>query len=257
MIKISVVTPSLNKEKYIERCITSVREQGDKIFEHVIIDGLSSDRTHDIVKANDYNRIKWFSEKDKSQSDALNKGFERAEGDIILWLNADDYLAPNVIDALWVNLNNCNWDVLYGDLEIVDENGTRTAYQRSLPYRKNYLLRMGGYIPSPGCFFRKATTFNAGLRFKTELRYVMDWEYFLQCSQRELRFKNVSKLISAFRMYEGNITSESHHRARERRKVQSMYGLYTPENWIGILNMWLQYYLVRIFYKIEMNFFHQ
>ena len=251
-LKISVVTPSLNKEKYIEKCITSVRDQGDKIFEHIIIDGLSTDSTDEIVKANTYSRLKWFSEKDKNQSDALNKGFKKAEGDIICWLNADDYLIPGIIEALWQEINKCDWDVFYGDLEIVDKDGIRTHYQRSLPYRKNYLLRMGSYIPSPGCFFRKSTTFDSGLRFKTELRYVMDWDFFLQCAQQNLRFKNVSKLISAFRMYEGNITSERHFRIIERRKVQKMYGIYTPENWKGAVNMWFQFYLMRVFYKAEM-----
>lgn len=252
--RISVVTPSLNKGKFIGQCIQSVKVQGDLVYEHIIIDGLSDDNTHEVVMANNHERLKWISKRDESQSDALNKGFDLAQGDIICWLNADDYLSDSSLERIWPYLSMPSWDVLYGDMEVVDVDGKRIEYLHNMPYRPRYLLRMGNYIPSTGCFFRKRTTFDNGLQFRTQLRYVMDYDLFLQCSCRGLKFKNVPHLVSAFRMYEGNLTSERSARLAERRQVQHDFGLYTPNNFLGKMNMWLNFYCFRTLYKAEVYF---
>ena len=86
---ISVITPSLNCAAYIRECIESVLAQDYRNFEHVIIDAASTDETVDILKA--YPHLKWISEPDRGEADALNKALRMARGDIIGWLNTDDY----------------------------------------------------------------------------------------------------------------------------------------------------------------------
>lgn len=92
MLKISVVTVSFNQGRFIRQNIESVLNQGYTNFEHVIIDGGSTDETVSILK--EYPHLNWVSEKDKGQSDGLNKGFRKATGEIIVWINSDDMLAP-------------------------------------------------------------------------------------------------------------------------------------------------------------------
>ncbi len=92
---VSIITPSFNQAQFIEQTIKSVQNQDYKNIEHIIIDGGSTDGTIDILKK--YSGIKWISEKDNGQSDAINKGFSTANGEILAWLNSDDYYDENII----------------------------------------------------------------------------------------------------------------------------------------------------------------
>src|ERR1035437_5893645 len=97
-LKISVITPSFNSGKSIERAIKSVLAQDYKNFEHIIMDGGSKDGTVEILKK--YKHLRWVSESDGGQADAINKGFQRSTGDIIACLNADDYFFPGAFSAV-------------------------------------------------------------------------------------------------------------------------------------------------------------
>jgi glycosyltransferase involved in cell wall biosynthesis len=99
---ISVITPVYNGDRFIESCIRMVIDQACSEAEHLIIDGGSSDRTVEIVQqyADRYPHIRWVSEPDAGQSDAMNKGIEMAKGDIIAMLNVDDYYEPNVLNRI-------------------------------------------------------------------------------------------------------------------------------------------------------------
>ena len=108
MLKISIVTCSYNQAEFIRQNIESVLNQNYPNFEHLIIDGGSTDGTIEILK--EYPHLNWVSEPDRGQSDALNKGFRKASGDIIAWINSDDMLAPNALFNINSNqqLNCCN-----------------------------------------------------------------------------------------------------------------------------------------------------
>lgn len=96
--KISVITPSFNSREVIERAVQSVLVQDYTCWEHVIVDGGSTDGTIDLLKK--YPHLKWISEKDRGQADAMNKGFSLSTGDIIVYLNADDYFLPGAFSAV-------------------------------------------------------------------------------------------------------------------------------------------------------------
>lgn len=248
---VSVITPSLNSGQFIERCISSVKKQHQYIMEHIIVDGGSTDETLIIVEKSKYQKLKLITGKDKGQSDAINKGVRISSGDIVCWLNADDYLYNDALMDLESELFDNTWDILYGDMTIVDAN-KKIVFVPSIPARWLYLLRMGCYIPSTGCFFRKRTACNKGYFLRTDLNYVMDWEIFLRLYSRGLRFKNVNTLVSCFRMHQGNRTSNVIERRKERIKIQREFGLWIPDNYFGKTNMWTQYYLTRVIYKLEL-----
>ncbi len=119
---ISVITPSYNAADYIEEAIESVLNQSYKFYEHIIVDGGSTDGTLDILKK--YPHLKWISEPDNGQSDAMNKGFTYSKGDIIVYLNADDYFDPDAFLAVINSFNEeRNTDIVVGNLKIEFEGG--------------------------------------------------------------------------------------------------------------------------------------
>ena len=98
--RISVVTPSFNQGRFLEQCITSVLNQDYPDLEYIVIDGGSSDESVDVLRRYEKHFAFWVSEPDKGQSDALNKGFRRATGDLAVWLNADDFFLPGAFAAV-------------------------------------------------------------------------------------------------------------------------------------------------------------
>ena len=120
-LKISVITVSLNAERYIEDAIKSVLDQHYKPFEHIIIDACSTDRTLSIVKK--YSHIKLLSEPDNGQSDAMNKGFRISDGDIIVYLNADDYFLPGAFDTV-IRYFNQGAGFVLGKIKVISDDGT-------------------------------------------------------------------------------------------------------------------------------------
>ena len=165
---LSIITPCFNSEKYIEACIKNVISQNYSEVEHIIVDGASTDNTVNIIKeyAEKHPHIRWVSEKDKGQSDAMNKGIEMAKYDIISFLNVDDYYEPNVFSRvmpMFKNLppdsfvvGNCNlWDSK-GKLIGINKPDKTTLYDiliwRRFPanpsayfYHKSIHDKIGGY----------------------------------------------------------------------------------------------------------------
>lgn len=164
MTLVSIITPSYNQGKYLEQTIQSVLTQEYADIEYIVIDGGSDDGSVQIIKnmgvqkqASASHKIDhWVSEKDKGQADAINKGFAKANGDIIAWLNSDDYYLPNTISQV-VKTFEENPDVVlvYGDMLAVDENGKTFNI---LNYKQLTLedLICFQIIGQPAVFFRKS-----------------------------------------------------------------------------------------------------
>lgn len=124
MTIVSIITPSYNQAKYLEQTITSVLEQSYPSIEYIVVDGKSKDNSIDIIKKYADKLAYWVSEKDKGQADAINKGFSRATGEIIAWLNSDDYYLPGAVQAA-VKVFEENPDIVlvYGNMLAVNEHG--------------------------------------------------------------------------------------------------------------------------------------
>jgi glycosyltransferase involved in cell wall biosynthesis len=185
-MKISIVTPSFNQGKYIEDTIQSVLAQkGDFELEYIVMDGGSTDGTIEILRKYE-GRIRWFSEKDKGQSDAVNKGFKLATGEIIGWINSDDLYelgAFQKVAHFFKNSPYKKW--IYGRCRIIDENGKEirrliTLYKNVLSWRYNYgVLLTENYISQMTVFFRKEIFDTVGYLDLNE-RMVMDYDYWLR-----------------------------------------------------------------------------
>jgi glycosyltransferase involved in cell wall biosynthesis len=189
-IKVSVVTPSYNQADYIEATIKSVISQkGDFELEYIVIDGGSTDDTIKILKKYE-NRMKWISEKDKGQTDAINKGWKRAAGDIIAYLNSDDTYEPGAIQrAVKFLSENPEIDWVYGKCRIIDEKGKEIRrwikwYRHILGRRYSYdkLLREN-FVAQPSVFIRRRVMDDCGY-LDVKQHFVMDYEYWLRIGRK-------------------------------------------------------------------------
>jgi len=156
MTLVSIVTPSFNQSAYLEQTIRSVLEQDYPQIEYIVVDGASTDGSTDIIKKYSSRLAYWISEKDSGQADAINKGMRHARGEIVAWLNSDDYFLSgtikSVVTAFAVNPQAM---MVYGDMRAVDQDG-RIINQ--LHYRQLTLedLLCFQIIGQPAVFMRRA-----------------------------------------------------------------------------------------------------
>jgi len=200
---ISILTPSYNQGEYIERNILSVLHQQYPNTEHIIIDGGSNDQTIPILKK--YRHLKWISEKDEGQSDALIKGLSLSSGEIIGWLNSDDYYLDGVFWDLvqWMSDPTVNW--IYGRLKFnYEESGLIEEKKRTvITYRS--LLKNPFIVQQPNTFFRKSFIDTNGWVNKN-YHMIMDYDLWIRYSKINSPV-SVPKYYSVFSVHKGQKTS--------------------------------------------------
>lgn len=203
--KVSIVTPSFNQAEFIEETILSVQRQNYPNLEHIIVDGGSTDGTLSILKKYG-DKIKWISENDRGQANAINKGFKMAEGEIIGWLNSDDpYLEGAVSSVVNVFVNHPKVQVLYGDYVFLDGSGRRIYEMRLIKYDLYILLFDRCYIAQPTVFYKKEIFNKVGFLDET-LQYAMDWEFFLRLGFSGYHFYHIPRLLAGNRLHKGSKT---------------------------------------------------
>jgi glycosyltransferase involved in cell wall biosynthesis len=218
----SVITPSLNSEEFVEDAILSVARQPGVAAEHIVIDGASTDSTLAVVRR--YSEVQCISDRDRGQSDAINKGFLRATGDLVGWLNADDYYLPGGLEAIACAARlHPEADVIYGDCVFVDTAGKIVRSKVEHGFDRSVLMYFGCYIPSTATFFRRRII-DAGILLDCDYRVCMDFEYFARLAHAGYKFCYVPRFIAAFRWHESNISlKQLTRRAEERRSVQRRF----------------------------------
>lgn len=221
--KISIVTPSYNQAKFIEIAIQSVINQNYPNFEHIIFDNCSTDGTIDILKK--YPHLIWTSEPDYGQSDALNKGFKKAVGEVIGWLNSDDSYLPNCFYSIVKILKESpESDVIYGDYRWVDKNGDLIKLRREIGFNLFMFKYLHfTYIPSSAIFF-KNKIFKEGNFLNSAYHLSMDYELFLRIALKGYRFTHVKSFLADFRWHpESKSTLHSKKQFREREEALLIY----------------------------------
>lgn len=179
---VSIVTPSFNQVRYLEATIESVLSQDYPRIEYIVIDGGSSDGSVEIIRKYESHLAYWVSEKDKGQADAINKGLARAKGDILAWLNSDDYYLPNAIsNAVKVFEGIPGLVMAYGDMLAVDEQGQTINH---LKYRQLSLedLLCFQILGQPAVFFRREAFEKTG-RLDPTFHFLLDHHLWLRIAQ--------------------------------------------------------------------------
>jgi len=205
-MKFSIITPSFNQGRFLEGCIQSVLAQTGVEIEHIVTDAGSTDETLEVLRRHPH--LKWTSEADKGMSDGINKGFLKATGDWLMWLNCDDYLVPGALARVAAHIAaHPELDVVHGDCIYVKEDKTPIRRKRDTPVDEWDLLFVGCCIPSTSTFYRREII-DAGELLDVEYRNCMDWEFYLRLIRKGHRFGYLPEALACFRWYEDSTTQK-------------------------------------------------
>jgi glycosyltransferase involved in cell wall biosynthesis len=206
--KISLITPSFNQAQYLEQTINSVLSQDYPNLEYIIIDGGSTDGSVDIIKKHEKHLAYWVSEKDNGQSHAINKGIKKATGEIINWLNSDDFLEPGTLANLSSYFENPSINVVVARGKVVNNEGQFIRYSRGTDIYNQVEKTVGmARIDQPETFFRKSV-FDKITPLHEDLHYTMDlamWiKYLLLYGQQNVQ--QVEDVVVNFRLHSDSKT---------------------------------------------------
>jgi glycosyltransferase involved in cell wall biosynthesis len=197
---VSIVTPSYNQARFLESTIRSVLEQDYPNIEYILVDGGSTDGSVDILQRYTDRFAWWVSEKDRGQTDAINKGFARAKGDILAWLNSDDTYEPHAVaEAVKFLQDRPEVGLVYGNANFIDENGcvighfpaAQTDYRR---LRQGYV-----HIPQQAAFWRASLWHKVG-PLDPSFFFAMDYDLWVRlAAQAPMQY--TPRLWANFRLH--------------------------------------------------------
>ena len=248
---ISVVMPSFNQVKYIEKSILSVLNQDYPNKELIIVDGGSKDGTLQLIKKYK-NYIKyWVSEKDRGQSDALNKGFKVCKGEIYCWLNSDDVFLPGTFTTISkILMQNKKKKLCFGDWVSIDSNSNITDVHYAFDLNINHFKYEGFHLNAQSLFWLKEVHDNFS-GFDLKLNKTMDYQMILEFAlkQSATAFIRVDKILGGFRRYHGQKTGD--YNLEEHKEHQYLSKLYKYEDKYSLNGK-----IKRFFYRFRRAFWY-
>lgn len=248
-MKISIVTPSYNQGKYLEKTILSVwNQKGDFELEHIIIDGGSTDQSLDIIKKYDHLygsgqfpfncktfKFSWLSERDKGQSDALNRGFSMSSGEILGWLNSDDmYFTDQSLQIVCQSFSEHKADIVLGNIHVIDELDhlidipiiTNTLNNDDFQNTLKDIMKFD-IIMQPSCFFKRRLWETFGI---SDYCYIMDWVLWIDAYINHYKFFKINDYVAAYRQQDNAKTvfaaNDKDENIKRCKEIISMYKKY-------------------------------
>ena len=229
--KVSIVTPSYNQGEFIEETIRSVLLQGYPNLEYIIIDGDSSDESVEIIKKYSPWLTDWVSESDRGQTHAVNKGFERCNGDILAWMNSDDtYEAGAIASVVQTMAKHPDANVVYGNIKMTDEHGDVLTELRSVPFHPKAFLYETVHITSQSAVFWKRSLYLKVGEVREELNYSMDRDLLIRFMEQGATFKFLRQTLGTYRCHSGAKTSSDESR-KEMLSLPQMVAIHSRSDY--------------------------
>ncbi len=215
----SIVTPTFNASKYLQQTIDSLQRQTYKHFEHIVVDGMSKDGTVELLQKSRH--LKWISEKDNGQSDALNKGFRMTTGDILAWQNADDLYLDHTLEIVSDFFNkNPAIELVYGGYQLINENSEWICDVHPPKWNK-WLFVHGRFVPlQPTVFWRRNVYKKIG-ELDTSLHYCMDVDFFSRAGNC-FEFACIPEILGQFRVHDESKTQNKSNYLKLRAEYKSV-----------------------------------
>lgn len=225
--RITVVTPSFNQGVFLEDTIRSVLGQGYPNLEYIIIDGGSEDGSVEIIKKHSPRLAYWQSRPDRGQSDAINIGFRRSTGAILLWLNSDDMLLPGTLDYMAAHLPQDKPAIGYGNcIHYREQDGVTANGSDVVATSRVWQLNQVDYIIQPAsCLNRQAWELTGELN--NGLHYVFDWHWFLQAEKKGVALFAWDKVLALYRYHADHKSSTGGH--KRQAEIRAVYQEFNPE----------------------------
>jgi len=233
---LSVVVPIYNVAPYLEECLASIAGQYYRDLQVIMVDDGSTDDSAAVAAR--FPHVRWTQEKDNGMSQAINRGFDAAQGDWVMWLNADDRLKPGALAAMAAKLRASTSDIVYGDFDFTDESGKHLRTVRLPGWSPFVHIHHHCYIGSTAAFYRRSSVIAAGHRLREDFRYVMDGEFYARLHEAGLRFEHVPMSVADFRLHGGNASMRHLGKTRdldailraerqhvESRSIRRAYGI--------------------------------
>ncbi len=198
---VTIITPSYNQAAFLEQTMRSVLDQDYPAIEYMVVDGGSNDESVQIIRKYESQLAWWVSEKDSGQAEAINKGFLRAKGEFVAWLNSDDYLMPGAVSAAVRSLQeNTNASFVFGDVRVVDPAG---SVLNNLSYGDWGLAELMDFhiIGQPAVFMRRSALEKTGL-LDTSFHFLLDHHLWLRLATKG-EMKYIPQLWASAHYHEG------------------------------------------------------
>jgi glycosyltransferase involved in cell wall biosynthesis len=219
---IAIVTPSLNHVEFLRDTIESVLMQNYRPLAYHVQDGGSSDGTRQLLQCYE-GKLRWNIESDKGQADAINRGFERVDGDLMGYLNSDDMLLPGTLAYVAsAARDQPDVDIFYGHRINLDRDGKEIG-RCVLPHHHALALLWGDYVPQETMFWRRRVWEKIG-PFDPSFQFALDWEFLLRAQAAGFRFRRLPRFLACFRVHNRQKTfllTETF--AEERARIRDRY----------------------------------
>jgi len=207
---ITIVTPSFQQGRFLERTIYSIVSQQYPRLEYIVQDGGSSDGTLDVLHRFDSLLTRWASERDDGQADAINRGFHGSTGEVMAWVNSDDLLLPGALASVARFLvEHPEIDVVYGYRLTIDEDDARIGTWITPPH-DDRVLTFADFVPQETLFWRRRVWDAVGGRVDPGFEYALDWDLLLRFHEAGARMARLPRFIGAFRVHDEQKTTASH-----------------------------------------------
>lgn len=231
--KISIITVSYNQGQFLERTILSVLNQNYPNLEYIIIDGGSTDKSVDIIKKYQKYLSYWVSEKDKGQSDAYNKGFKMATGEIIGAQNSDDIYLPGAFEKVAEAFqNDPTIDILYSNRLSIDENDKILGESRFTKFSRIVYQYDGMCLGAQSAFWKKELFAKIGY-LDINLYFTMDYDFFLRAAVKGTKFKFLPLYLGAIRRHKSAKTEMFLGTPPHRAELEGIDKEYGRKKWLN------------------------